>query len=108
MVQQGSLPPVLLLLVQVMAPFGPLVLGLDDNLERRRGARIKAKGIYRDSVRFSHSHFVKASELRWLSLMLLVPVPWTQRVWVLPFLTVLAPSERYDQKRGLRHKKLTD
>jgi hypothetical protein len=51
------------LLVQTFAPFGPLVLGLDDTLERRRGARIKAKGIYRDPVRSSHSHFVKARSL---------------------------------------------
>jgi DDE superfamily endonuclease len=70
----------LLLLVQVLAPSGPLVLGLDDTLERRRGAQIKAKGIYRDPVRSSHSHFVKASGLRWLCLMLLVPIPWAQRV----------------------------
>jgi hypothetical protein len=98
----------LVLLVQTFALFGPLVLGLDDTLERRRGGRIKAKGIYRDPVRSSHSHFVKASGLRWLALMLLVPIPWAGRVWALPFLTVLAPSERYDQQRGRRHKKLTD
>jgi DDE superfamily endonuclease len=98
----------LLLLVRLLAPTGPLVLGLDDTLERRRGAKIQAKGIYRDPVRSSHSHMVKASGLRWLSLMLLVPIPWAKRVWALPFLTVLAPSERYHQERGRRHKKLTD
>jgi hypothetical protein len=98
----------LVLLVQTFAPFGPLVLGLDDTLERRRGGCIKAKGIYRDPVRSSHSHFVKASGLRWLCLMLLVPIPWAQRVWALPLLTVLAPSERYHQQRGQPHKKLTD
>jgi len=97
-----------LLLVRLLAPTGPLVLGLDDTLERRRGAKIQAKGIYRDPVRSSHSHMVKASGLRWLSLMLLVPIPWAKRVWALPFLTVLAPSERYHQERGQRHKKLTD
>jgi len=43
--------------------------------------RIAAKGIYRDPVRSSDSHLVKASGLRWLSLMLLVPIPWAQRVW---------------------------
>jgi hypothetical protein len=98
----------LLLLVHTLAPSGPLVLGLDDTLERRRGAKIQAKGIYRDPVRSSHSHLVKASGLRWLSLMLLVPIPWAKRVWALPFLTVLAPSERYHQERGQQHKKLTD
>jgi hypothetical protein len=98
----------LTLLVSIFAPYGPLVLGLDDTLERRRGAHIQAKGIYRDPVRSSHSHFVKASGLRWLCLMLLVPIPWAGRVWALPFLTVLAPSERYHQERGQPHKKLTD
>ena len=65
---------------------GPIILGLDDTIERRRGAKIQARGIYRDPVRSTHSHFVKASGLRWLSLMLLAPVSWAKRVWALPFL----------------------
>jgi hypothetical protein len=96
------------LLVRGFVPSGPIVVGLDDTLERRWGPRIAAKGIYRDPVRSSHSHFVKASGLRWLSLMLLAPVPWAARVWALPVLTVLAPSERWHQQRGLRHKTLLD
>jgi hypothetical protein len=48
------------LLVRAFVPSGPIVVGLDDTLERRRGSRIAAKGIYRDPVRSSHSHFVKA------------------------------------------------
>jgi len=96
------------MLVAAFAVRGPVVLGLDDTIERRRGAQIKAKGIYRDPVRSSHSHFVKASGLRWLSLMLLAPIPWAQRVWALPFLTVLAPSEHYYRERKRAHKKLTD
>ena len=95
-------------LVATFAVFGPVVLGLDDTIERRRGAKIKAKGIYRDPVRSSHSHFVKASGLRWLSLMLLAPIPWAKRVWAQPFLTVLAPSERYYEGHKRAHKKLTD
>jgi len=96
------------LLVAAFAFWGPVVMGMDDTIERRRGAKIKAKGIYRDPVRSSHSHFVKASGLRWLSLMLLAPIPWAKRVWALPFLTVLAPSARYYQGRKRSHKKLTD
>ena len=96
------------LLVRRLVPEGPIIVGLDDTLERRRGAKIKAKGIYRDPVRSSHSHFVKAAGLRWLSLMLLAPVPYARRVWALPFLTVLAPSARYHQERGRRHKTLLD
>jgi hypothetical protein len=58
-------------------------------------------------VRSSDNHFVKASGLRWISLMWLAPIPWTQRTWALPVLTVLAPSERYYQPLGKAHKKLT-
>lgn len=96
------------LLVQTFVPKGPVICGLDDTIERRRGAKIKAKGIYRDPVRSSHGHFVKASGLRWLSLMLLTPIPWTGRTWALPFLTCLAPSERFYQTKARAHKKLTD
>jgi DDE superfamily endonuclease len=96
------------LLIDAFVPTGPVVIGLDDTLERRWGAKIKARGIYRDPVRSSESHLVKASGLRWLSLMLLPQIPWAGRVWALPFLTVLAPSERYARERQRRHKKLTD
>ena len=97
------------LLVGTFVPVDhPVVLGLDDHIERRRGAKIAAKGIYRDPVRSSKSFFVKTSGLRWVCLMLLTPIPWAKRRWALPFLTVLAPSERYHQERNMRHKKLTD
>lgn len=97
-----------LLLDAFVPPDAPILLGLDDHIERRRGKKIKAKGIYRDPVASSRSFFVKTSGLRWLCLMLLAPIPWARRVWALPFLTVLAPSERYHQERNQRHKQLTD
>lgn len=96
------------LLIDAFAPTGTLVFSLDDTIERRRGDNISAKGIYRDPVRSSKSHFVKVSGLRWLSLMLLARIPWAERVWALPFLTALCPSERYDKARGRAHRKLTD
>jgi hypothetical protein len=89
-------------------PDGPVVIGMDDTIERRWGARIAARGIYRDPVRSSHGHFVKTSGLRWLSFMILSPVPWAKCIKALPVLTLLCPSERYDQKRERRHKVLTD
>src|SRR5260370_41475108 len=83
------------LLVKTFDSGGALVFGVDETIERRRGEKIAAKGIYRDPVRSSKSHFAKASGLRWVSLMWLTEIPWAQRLWALPFLTVLAPSERY-------------
>jgi hypothetical protein len=97
------------LLVERFVPQeGPLVVGVDETLERRRGKKIVAKGIYRDPVRSSHSHFVKTSALRWVCVTLLAEIPWASRVWALPFVCSLAPSERYATERGKRHKPLTE
>jgi hypothetical protein len=96
------------LLVAVFIPRGVVVFGLDDTIERRRGDHIAAKGIYRDPVRSSHAHFVKVSGLRWLCCMVLTPIAWANRVWALPFLTVLCPSERFYEQRGRCHQPLTE
>ena len=88
------------LLVAVCIPRGVVVVGLDDTIERRRSEQIQAKGIYRDPVRSSHAHFVKVSGLRWLCCMVLTPIAWANRVWALPFLTALCPSERFYEQRG--------
>jgi len=99
-----------LLINAFVAPEEPLVFGLDDTIERRWGRKINKRGIYRDPVRSSKSHFVKCSGLRWLSLMLLTSLPWLEKgiYWALPILTVLCPSERFYTKQGKPHKKLTD
>jgi hypothetical protein len=56
-------------LLATFTPEGPLVLGIDETVERRRGAKTAAAGIFRDSVRSSRSHFVKVNGLRWVCLM---------------------------------------
>jgi hypothetical protein len=97
----------LLTIVEQLLPDGEVVIGIDDTIERRWGARIKARGIYRDPVRSSKGHFVKTSGLRWLSLMVAVPIPWAKRTSALPFLTILAPSARWSEANGKHHKTLT-
>ena len=86
----------------------PLVIAADETLERRSGDKIRAKGVFRDAVRSSKKHAVYCFGLRWISMMLLVPVPWSPRVWALPFLTVLAPSARTNLADGKRHKTSID
>ena len=95
-------------LLDKLLPSGPVVIGIDDTIERRWGAKIKSRGIYRDPVRSSKGHFVKTSGLRWLSLMVVLPISWSGRHWALPFLTILAPSARWSEKHRKRHKTLTD
>jgi DDE superfamily endonuclease len=97
------------LLVEAFVPEGdPLVVGIDEALERRWGKKIAARGVYRDPVRSTHQNFVKSSGLRWVCVMLLVEIPWASRVLALPFLSALAPSGRYAAQRGRRHKKITE
>src|SRR5918993_3768613 len=96
------------LLVDALVPDGPLVLGIDETLERRRGKKIGAKGVYRDPLLSSRERFVKTSGLRWICVVLLAEVTWASRVWAPPFLSALAHSERYAKEQGKRHKKLSD
>lgn len=104
---QGSKLLLYLLIQCFAASEQPLVFGIDETIERRSGKKIKTKGIYRDPVRSSEGHLVKCSGLRWITTMLLCRVSWADRVWALPFMSVLAPSEHYCQQQGKRHKKIT-
>ena len=97
------------MLVLVLVSAGvPVVVAADETLERRWGPKIKEKGIFRDAVRSSKKYTVYSSGLRWVSMMLLVSLPWTKRVWALPFLTVLAPGEKTNVANGKRHKTSID
>jgi hypothetical protein len=98
----------LLHLLAVLWPSGEVVIAADDTIERRWGAKIAARGIYRDPVRSTKGQFVKTSGLRWLALAVVLPVPFANRRWALPFLTVLSPSARWSETQGKRHKTLTD
>lgn len=106
--REGSKTLLTLMLKQLDKAEGPLVFGIDETIERRWGPRIKARGIYRDPVRSSRSHFVKTSGLRWVSLMWLTKIRWAERIWALPFLTVLAPSERYYEPQKHAAKSVLD
>src|SRR5215210_7280486 len=95
---------VTMLVLTFLAAGVPLILAADETIERRSGERIRAKGVFRDAVRSSKKHVIHCFGLRWISMMLLVAVPWSTRVWALPFLTVLAPSQKTNRANGKRHK----
>jgi hypothetical protein len=97
---QGSRILLGLLLTLLVPPGATIVLGADDTVERRSGRKIRAKGCYRDAVRSSHTHVIRCFSLKWVSMMLLVPVPWSRRVWTLPFLTALCwPAQKGGRRR---------
>jgi len=98
--RQGSRMLLGLLIALLVPPGATIVFGADDTLERRSGRQIKAKGCYRDAVRSSKKHVIRCFGLKWVSMMLLVPVPWSRRVWALPFLTALCrPAEKHSRRR---------
>jgi DDE superfamily endonuclease len=104
--RQGSRMLLGLLLTLLVPPGATIVLGADDTIERRGGRKITAKGCYRDAVRSSKKHVIRCFGLKWVSMMLLVPVPWSRRVWALPFLTALCWPAETSQRR--QHKTSVD
>ena len=98
--RQGSRILLGVMITLLVPPGATIVFGADDTLERRSGRQIKAKGCYRDAVRSSKNHVIRCFGLKWVSMMLLVPVPWSRRVWALPFLTALCrPAEKHSRRR---------
>jgi DDE superfamily endonuclease len=95
-----------LLVTSLVPPGAPIVLGADDTVERRSGRQITAKGCYRDAVRSTRKHVVHCFGLKWVVMMLLIPVPWSRRVWALPFLTTLCQPADGIMRR--RHKTSVD
>jgi hypothetical protein len=90
----------LLLLKVFIAPDATVDIVVDETLERRKGKKIAYRGWFRDAVRSTQQTTVTSPGVRWLSLCLLVPVPWSKRQWALPFCTVPVCSEKNCQKRG--------
>lgn len=84
------------------------MVAADATLERRRGKCIRAKGHFRDPVWSSEKHSMAREGLRWVSMRLVVKLPWSQRVWALPCLTVLAAHEKTNRALGKRHKTSID
>jgi hypothetical protein len=82
----------------------PVVIAIDEHIERRKGSKIKAKGCYRDAVRSSKGLIVKCFGLKWITVMVLKKFPWASRTFALPFLTVLAPSSKANKQAGKEHK----
>lgn len=100
-----SLSRILLgLLVELIPANAPILIGVDETIERRSGKNITAKGCYRDACRSSHSLVIKCFGLKWLCAALIVKLPWSNRYWALPFMTVLCTSKKHDEQKGLKHK----
>ena len=107
--REFTLAKVLLgLLIALLPKNVPILIAMDETIERRSGKKITTKGCYRDACRSSHSLVVKCFGLKWLCATLIIRLPWSNRPWALPFMTVLCPSKKHDMQKGLRHKSSID
>jgi hypothetical protein len=96
------------MLICILPKSWPILIVVDETLERRKGKKIKAKGVYRDAVRSSQSKVITCFGLKWECMALIVSLPWCKRPWALPFLTVLSPSKKANKEAGRRHKTSID
>jgi len=96
------------LLIKLLPESWPIIVAVDETLERRRGKKIKAKGAYRDAVASSQSRVVISLGLKWECMTLIVPLPWCKRPWALPFMVILSPSKKSNEAIGQRHKTSID
>jgi hypothetical protein len=96
------------LLVQILPASLPILIVVEDTIERRNGRKIKAKSCYRDACRSTQKLVVKCYGLKWVCFMLIVPLPWCKRPWALPFMTILAPSKKANIAKNREHKTSID
>jgi hypothetical protein len=85
---------------------GTVEIVMDETLERRWGRKISKRGHWRDSLRSSKKRSVSTSGLRWVTMALVVTLPWTKLRWALPFLSVLATTPKVSASLHKRHKTL--
>jgi hypothetical protein len=97
----------LLLLKLVALTPGPLRLVLDDTLCTHKGPKVFGLGVHVDAVRSTRKRRLLTFGHVWVVLAVLVPVPFTGRVWALPLLFRLFRTQADCQKRGGKHLKKT-
>lgn len=86
----------------------PIIIAIDGHIERRSGRKIRAKGYYRAAIRSSKGFIVRCFGLKWITVMVVRKFPWANRSFAMPFMTVLASSEKCDKKKGKAHKTTID
>ncbi len=98
------------ILIEMLLPLtnGTVIFVVDEHLERRRGAKIKAKATYRDPVASSKSRIIKCFGLKWVVLTMLITFSWSKRPFALPVFCALRYPEDHPKYKNRRLKSGTD
>src|SRR6476469_1630052 len=92
-----------LLVPTFLASNAPLDLVVDGTLERRRGRKLAWKGRFHDAARSQSGQVTTSDWIHWVCVMQRAPVPWSQRRWALPFLSIPTFTPTTSAKLGRVH-----
>lgn len=81
---------------------------LDDTLATKKGPHVFGIGSHLDAVRSTRRQKVFAFGHCWVTLAVLVRVPFSSRIWALPVLFRLYRTQKDCERRRSRHRKKTD
>jgi hypothetical protein len=95
-------------LLRLLPKDGPLDVVLDDTLAPKKGPHVFGLGTHKDAVRSTKKHTVFAFGHCWVVLAVLVPVPFSRRLWALPVLLRLYRNVKDNQRTGERHRPKTE
>lgn len=99
---------ILMELVLLLVPTGVVRLIVDDTTCRRWGPKVFEKGCHRDAVRSTKSHTILCFGHKWVTLSVLVTLPFTKRPWALPIAALLYRKRSKDENDERRHRTLED
>ncbi len=97
-----------LILTLCLTAGAPLLLVIDETLERRRGEKIQFKGWFRDPLRSTVNQINYALGIRWITVAVLVSVPWSRRLWALPFMTIPTRSPKTSAQLHKPHRTVAE
>ena len=92
------------LVLDRLAPDGPVYLVGDDTVDGHKGPKVYGKGRHRDAVRSSHAYTAWRYGHKWVVLAVLVKVPFASRRWALPVLVDLYRPPEVSAAEGRRHR----
>jgi hypothetical protein len=81
---------------------------LDETVARHGGPKVYGRGCHRDALRSSRDHKVFCWGHKWVTLAILVPIPFARGSWALPISTALSLPKKLCRAQKRRYKTVPD
>ena len=90
------------LVLRLVPAQAPIYLAIDESLVRRWGPHVPAVGMHRDPVQSSHGRNAVNPGHKWVTLSVVVRLPYMQRPVALPILSALYTPPQQPKRRSHR------